>query len=243
MGPVRQDKPMVLIADDHPVHRMLAAAQFEALGFDVRLVEDGLGAALAAYHERFDIIVLDRHMPRWDGDHAAEVIRDPASASHKALLVCHSSDPPATVRGGPYDMIVPKPLSPGALRDVVGARVSACATLNRLGQAPCDTCPFGALDERPTRLPAVANDRGPAAPCPFPRSLARLRTRDLEVVCCLACGDDVLRIARFVGASPSTVRDAMRRATSQLGLDNVGSLRRLAKGLLETPPQTRAAMR
>ncbi|MGA0601277.1 response regulator [Caulobacter sp. KR2-114] len=223
--------PKVLIADDHPAHRLMAAAQFEALGFDVQLAADGLEAALAAYHQRFEIVLMDRHMPRWDGDHAAQVIRDPASASRQAIVVCHSSAPPANCTGTAFDVIVPKPLSPGSLQSLVERRIAACVELSRRGLAPCETCSFDALT--PPSVRALRPRVGPRRPDrAFPRPFDALRTRDLEVVCCLACGDDTGRIARFLGASPGAVRDALRRAVRQLELDSVASLRRLAEGLL-----------
>lgn len=61
----------VLIADDHPINRLVFQHLFEILGCDVHAVEDGGQAMLAATAGGFDLICLDRHMPGLTGDEVA----------------------------------------------------------------------------------------------------------------------------------------------------------------------------
>lgn len=61
----------VLVADDHPINRLLLREIFEYLGCTVDAVEDGEQAMLMAAKVGFDLICLDRHMPRLTGDEVA----------------------------------------------------------------------------------------------------------------------------------------------------------------------------
>ncbi len=67
---------------------------------------------------------------------------------------------------------------------------------------------------------------------PFRGALGRLGMRELEVACCLACGDDIAAIARHLDLSPASVRAAIRRAVNRLGLADEASLRLLAEMML-----------
>lgn len=67
---------------------------------------------------------------------------------------------------------------------------------------------------------------------PIPGALGRLGTRELEVACCLACGDDTPTIARYLGLTEAAVRGAIRRAVRRLDLADAASLRLLAELML-----------
>ena len=64
----------VLIADDHPINRLVFRELFEYLGCDVHAVEDGEQAIVAAAAADFDLVCLDRHMPGFTGDEVAALL-------------------------------------------------------------------------------------------------------------------------------------------------------------------------
>jgi CheY-like chemotaxis protein len=64
----------VLLADDHPINRLVFRELFEHLGCDVHAVEDGEQAIMAAATAYFDLVCLDRHMPGFMGDEVAALL-------------------------------------------------------------------------------------------------------------------------------------------------------------------------
>ncbi|UTP40916.1 response regulator [Phenylobacterium sp. LH3H17] len=64
----------MLIADDHPINRLVFQEMFRHLGCTVDVVEDGEQALLVAATACFDLICLDRHMPGFSGDEVAALL-------------------------------------------------------------------------------------------------------------------------------------------------------------------------
>jgi len=65
----------VLVAEDHPVNRQYLAALLENMGHSTRFVGNGEEAIAAAGSERFDLVLMDLHMPVTDGITATRTIR------------------------------------------------------------------------------------------------------------------------------------------------------------------------
>lgn len=57
----------VLLAEDSPVGQTVALSVLERLGHVVDVVGDGLEVLEALDHRRYDVILMDMHMPRMDG--------------------------------------------------------------------------------------------------------------------------------------------------------------------------------
>jgi len=64
-----------LVADDNPVSRRIAAAVMDAANFQVTLAEDGQQAIDLFSEGRFDVVLLDCHMPDASGWEAASAMR------------------------------------------------------------------------------------------------------------------------------------------------------------------------
>jgi CheY-like chemotaxis protein len=73
--PARTEGPLVLVADDHPVNRMLLVRQMQTLGYAAESVEDGAQALEQWKTGRFAIVISDCNMPRMDGYELARAIR------------------------------------------------------------------------------------------------------------------------------------------------------------------------
>lgn len=99
----------VLVVEDHPTHQQMTRTVLEALGHQVTVVADGFAAVEAASATGFDVIVMDRNMPRCGGDQATLLIRTLSGPSRHALIVCHSSDPPTGDKAALYDDTLVKP--------------------------------------------------------------------------------------------------------------------------------------
>jgi signal transduction histidine kinase/ActR/RegA family two-component response regulator len=66
----------VLLAEDDAVNQMVMQAMLTKLGCIVELVEDGDAACAAAAGQRYDLILMDCHMPVMDGYEATRQIRE-----------------------------------------------------------------------------------------------------------------------------------------------------------------------
>lgn len=110
----------VLVADDHPVHRVLLRNLFGAFGCSVTVANDGLEAL--SHFERcdFDLVCLDRHMPGLGG---CEVAR---SMAGRTYLVSCTSDPSPGVEV--FDTVMAKPIR---AMDIVEAVTAASRMLGR----------------------------------------------------------------------------------------------------------------
>ncbi len=65
----------ILVAEDNRVNQIVAARMLEAEGHSVTLAADGAQAAEALRNSRFDLVLMDVHMPVMDGLRATEEIR------------------------------------------------------------------------------------------------------------------------------------------------------------------------
>jgi PAS domain S-box-containing protein len=66
---------LVLLADDHPVNRMLLLRQVRTLGYAAQTADDGVQALEMWKSGRFGLLITDCHMPHMDGYELARSIR------------------------------------------------------------------------------------------------------------------------------------------------------------------------
>jgi signal transduction histidine kinase/FixJ family two-component response regulator/HPt (histidine-containing phosphotransfer) domain-containing protein len=119
-GPATSRRLQVLVAEDHPVNRQYLAALLETLGHEGTFTSNGQEALQAARHSRFDVILMDLHMPILDGVGATRAIRalpDPAIST--LPIVALTADAFAETRerclvAGMNDFLT-KPVSPHKL--------------------------------------------------------------------------------------------------------------------------------
>jgi two-component system, cell cycle response regulator len=120
----------VLVADDEPVTRLIAAAALGSLGHDCTTVSDGAAAWEAYRSERPDVVISDWLMPGLTGPELCRNIRsEPASDYPYFIMISVLGSPDKVIEGmtaGADDYLV-KPLDPDELqlRLVAAARVTA----------------------------------------------------------------------------------------------------------------------
>lgn len=66
----------VLVAEDHPVNREVLGALLESMGHRALFVPNGDDAVAAVQQQRFDLVLMDLHMPGLDGIEATRQIRN-----------------------------------------------------------------------------------------------------------------------------------------------------------------------
>ncbi|MBV8911371.1 MAG: response regulator, partial [Gammaproteobacteria bacterium] len=70
-----------LVAEDNPINQLVAVRLLQSLGFDVETVETGQQAVEAVLRQtRFDLVLMDCHMPELDGFAATAAIRQAEAA-------------------------------------------------------------------------------------------------------------------------------------------------------------------
>jgi signal transduction histidine kinase/CheY-like chemotaxis protein len=125
LGPLR-----VLLAEDNPVNRKLAARILENAGHKVVCAHDGREAVDILGIERFDIILMDVQMPRMDGFEATAEIRklEAAVRMHTPIVALTANamkgDRERCLDAG-MDGYVAKPLRPAELLSAMAEIVEA----------------------------------------------------------------------------------------------------------------------
>ena len=103
----------VLVADDDPVNLEIARAMLEHAGLDVSTVGDGKAALDACAAARYDVLLLDMHMPGMDGPQAAAALR--RAGVHTPIIALTASvfdeDRDECLAAG-MDHFLPKPCTP-----------------------------------------------------------------------------------------------------------------------------------
>jgi CheY-like chemotaxis protein len=110
----------VLVAEDHPVNRQYMAALLEGMGHKPFFAGNGLEAVQAIREQRFDLVLMDLHMPLLDGVGATLSIRAlPDGAAATVPIIALTADAFAQTRerclmAGMNDFLA-KPVSPERL--------------------------------------------------------------------------------------------------------------------------------
>lgn len=76
----------VLLVEDNPVNAIVARTTLEGLGVDVEVAYDGVEALDWLRAERFDLVLMDIHMPRMDGYTAARTWRTEEANARRARV-------------------------------------------------------------------------------------------------------------------------------------------------------------
>ena len=129
-GPVAAGRALsVLVVDDVATNRLLLKALLQGLGHVPSLVEDGVQAVEAAGQSRYDLILMDLHMPRMDGLMATQAIRSGGGPNAATAIVALSADVlPETARAFREAGMVghlAKPIDPQRLRELLGTLAAA----------------------------------------------------------------------------------------------------------------------
>ncbi|HZZ69046.1 MAG TPA: ATP-binding protein, partial [Phenylobacterium sp.] len=115
----------VLLAEDHPVNQRVVALILEPLGVELTIVGDGGEAMEAEAAGRYDVILMDLHMPNVDGLTATRAIRilETERGSPRTPIVALTADAlaehVAASKAAGADFHLAKPIKPDALVEVL----------------------------------------------------------------------------------------------------------------------------
>ncbi|MCA9556088.1 MAG: response regulator, partial [Myxococcales bacterium] len=82
----------VLLAEDNVVNQKVAIRTLELLGHHVEVAENGARALEAACQGRFDVVLMDLHMPEMDGLEASTRIRRDSRVTEQPWIIALTAD-------------------------------------------------------------------------------------------------------------------------------------------------------
>ena len=144
----------VLVVDDNPVNQQVTKAMIGEMGYDAQIADDGDAALQAMRTTRFDMILMDCHMPVRDGYDTTREIRrlEEESSSTRIPIVAITADLMRSNRERCLDCgmddYVTKPFTEGQLRHVLNRWLSGSPAQETSGSVDADG--FGRLSETMT---------------------------------------------------------------------------------------------
>jgi signal transduction histidine kinase/CheY-like chemotaxis protein len=116
----------VLLAEDNLLNQRLAVHLLHSLGCSVDVAQDGAEAVRLVDEHRYDVVLMDCHMPTMDGYRAAAAIRQKIGPELPilALTAADSTDDVSRAREAGMDGFLKKPI------DVDGMRASLAGVLH-----------------------------------------------------------------------------------------------------------------
>lgn len=119
----------VLVVDDNPVNRKVAARLVEKLGYSVDIAANGREAIDAVARSKYNAVLMDCHMPEINGlQAAAEIRRREASGTHLPIIAMTASateDDRAMCLAAGMDDFVSKPVQGKTVAEVLALWVAS----------------------------------------------------------------------------------------------------------------------
>lgn len=110
----------VLVADDHPAHRVLLQWWLQRLGLKAVVVDDGLQALQAWSEGHFQLLVCDEQMPGLSGTALAERIRQAERVQARPrMAIIGMSAETAAMASPAFDRVLDRSATADALRAVI----------------------------------------------------------------------------------------------------------------------------
>ena len=139
-GPARR----ILVAEDSPTTHEILKLLLQQRGHDVDIATDGEQALEALRHNRYDVALLDFHLPKMSGLEVAATIRHEAHDHPLPRLVAITADVKGLLADEQgcdnFDQILPKPLDIYHVAQVVEGQ-EEIAEAERLAPAPQPAVP------------------------------------------------------------------------------------------------------
>ncbi len=78
--------------DDNLINRQVAQTILKIYGFNIEIACDGVEAVAVSQARKFDLILMDIHMPRMDGVRAAQKIQSGAGMNVNTPIIALTAD-------------------------------------------------------------------------------------------------------------------------------------------------------
>lgn len=176
----------ILIVEDNPVNQQVSVEMLNRLGYRTRVCADAASGLRALCEQRFDLVMMDIHMPGMDGMQALSLFRRGPSA--ELPFLCGATTPVVAVTanalGGDeqrlrrhgFDDYLPKPFRLGQLQDMLARHIHVD------NKHPCNDGRADPAENPPPTdgisMSAQSTPPAPAATRLEPEAIARLRELD-----------------------------------------------------------------
>ena len=158
-------KLKILIVDDSPTNRIVAAEMLQEFEATIDMACDGLEAVIAATQFRYDLILMDMRMPEMDGLQATKAIRSLSGERSGVPIIAFTAnaypeDVKACMEAGMVDFIS-KPVRKCALLDVIVRALNCDAVGDASINRPTTVATTGAVplaDAAEVFDPAMLNE-------------------------------------------------------------------------------------
>ncbi len=206
-GPAAQPLT-ILVVEDNPVNQRVAVGMLARKGHTAIVAENGAAALAALRTRRFDLVLMDRHMPVMDGVETVRAIRAlPPPVGEMPVVALTAAATRSEIEdclAAGMDDFIPKPFSPEQLSEVIG-RVMANRSA-RWDEAEFDPTVLAALRD--------ALDEATVADilCQY-RDVAETLSTDVAAAARMRDGEDLAFAAH-----------SLKSASGQVGLRSVSSL-------------------
>lgn len=119
----------ILLAEDNLVNQVLAETALRQIGYEVRLVQNGLEALKALEEEEFDCILMDIQMPEMSGIEATQRIRASKTAYSRIPIIALTSlalpEDRERIQASGITDYLPKPVSVEELKTLVERAIAS----------------------------------------------------------------------------------------------------------------------
>ncbi|KTT28231.1 ATPase [Pseudomonas oryzihabitans] len=133
-SPVDLQGIRLLLVDDNPINRQVVIGFLQGTGILIEVAEDGQAAVERLATERYDLVLMDVHMPRLDGLSATRLLRTRPALARLPIIAMTANGLPGDrercLDAGMNDHLV-KPLDPADLFRII----AAWTTLEQLQRA------------------------------------------------------------------------------------------------------------
>jgi len=117
----------ILLAEDNEINSQVVSELLANVGINVDIVENGEEATKRAKDTKYDLILMDLHMPVMDGYAAAEIIR---KYNDKIPIIAITADVMSSIRekcnAAGINDIITKPINPNLMYNTLLRWVSTC---------------------------------------------------------------------------------------------------------------------
>ena len=166
----------ILVVDDNDINLKLISTLMRSKGAIVTEANDGLSAISKTQNNRYDLILMDIHMPKMKGTEAAEIIRRNENGSNHTPIIALTADAvPATrnqITEAGMDGYLLKPIDEPQMWSIIS---------NIFSQSPPPETPYSSLE------PTLDDDLSPAT----------LPVRDIDKLLAITGGDRQLADEMF----------------------------------------------
>ena len=179
----------VLVTDDHPVNRKFIHALLAQLGHRVSFAEDGQQALDLVRQHRYDLVLMDVHMPVLDGLAATRAIRGLGGEAARTRIVALTADAFTESRQRVFDAgmddFLAKPVQIEEIEQLFKRHFGARGRIEGSGPAPLPPAPPASLPPHvaaPVPSPPVSLPATGAVPRRRFRKGDAARVLDLEAI-------------------------------------------------------------